>query len=196
MLKNADEVEVVGEAGDGCEAIEQVKKLNPDVVLMDLAMPKLNGIEAARQIHRTHPNVRIIMVSVYTDRQYIFESFRAGVVGYVPKDVAFAELLDAIRSVMAGSTFLSQPLTKIVMDDYFRRAKNDQPGSDLEKLSGREREVLQLIAQGKSSMQIAAALHISVRTVNTHRYHIMEKLDVNSMADLTKFAIRHGLCTL
>ena len=196
MLKNADEVEVVGEAGDGCEAIEQVKKLNPDVVLMDLAMPKLNGIEAARQIHRTHPNVRIIMVSVYTDRQYIFESFRAGVVGYVPKDVAFAELLDAIRSVMAGSTFLSQPLTKIVMDDYFRRAKNDQPGSDLEKLSGREREVLQLIAQGKSSMQIAAALHISVRTVNTHRYHIMEKLDVNSMADLTKFAIRNGLCTL
>ncbi len=196
MLKTTDEVEVVGEAEDGRETIKQAKKLNPDVILMDMAMPKLNGIEAARQIHNAHPNVRIIMVSAYTDREYIFEALRAGAMGYVPKDVALAELLEAIRSVMAGSTFLSQPLTKIVMDDYVRRAKHEQEGSGLENLSRREREVLQLIAEGKSCVQIAEALRISVRTVLTHRYHVMEKLDAWSIADLTKFAIRHGLCKL
>ena len=196
LLENSAEVEVVGEAANGREAIKQAKKLDPDLILMDVAMPELNGIEAARQIHVSQPNIRIIMVSMYTDRQYIFESLRAGASGYVPKDVAFTELLEAIQSVVAGGTYLSPPLTSIVMDDYVRRAKGKQEASELEKLSSREREVLQLIAEGKSSSEVAQLLHISIRTVDTHRHNIMEKLDIHSIAGLTKFAIRYGLCSL
>lgn len=196
LLDSSEELEVVGEAADGREAVRMAKKLNPDVVLMDVAMPELNGIEAARQIHAAQPNVRIIMLSMHTDRQYIFESLRAGASGYVPKDVAFTELLEAIRVVSSGNTYLSPPLTGVVMDDYVRRAKGKQGASELEKLSSREREVLQLIAEGKSSAEVAQVLHISIRTVDTHRHNIMEKLDIHSIAGLTKFAIRHGLCSL
>ena len=196
LLESSEEVEVIGEAANGREAIKQARKLNPDLILMDVAMPELNGIEAARQIRDAQPDIRIIMVSMHTDRQYIFESLRAGASGYVPKDSAFAELLEAIRSVMAGSTYLSPPLTSIVMDDYVRRAKSKQETSDLDKLSSREREVLQLIAEGKPSSEVAQILHISIRTVDTHRHNIMEKLEIHSIAGLTKFAIRYGLCSL
>src|SRR5580765_1159221 len=196
LLEQSGEVQVVGEAADGREAIKLAQKLNPDVVLMDVAMPELNGIEATRQIRKSHPRIHIIMLSIHADRQYIFESLRAGASGYVPKNAAVNELLAAIKSVLSGGTFLSSSLANVVMENYLRRARGDNPLSDLEKLSAREREVLQLIAEGNSSVEIARRLHISARTVDTHRQHVMEKLDIHSIAGLTKFAIRHGLCSL
>jgi DNA-binding NarL/FixJ family response regulator len=196
LLDTSDEVEVVGEAANGREAIRLSKKLNPDVILMDLAMPELNGIEAARNIHGAQPNVRIVMLTMHTDRQYLFESLRAGAVGYIPKDAAFTELLTGIKTVMQSGKYLSPPLAPLVLDDYFRRAHGNDDASELSKLSNREREVLQLIAEGNSSAEIAQLLHISARTVDTHRHNIMEKLAIHSIAGLTKFAIRHGLCSL
>ena len=170
--------------------------LNPDVVLMDVAMPQLNGIEATRQIHSAQPDTKIIMLSMHKDRQYVFESLKAGASGYVPKDAAYTELLTAIETVMSGRTYLPPPLQDMIMDDYAQRAQGKQISTDLEKLSGREREVLQLIGEGNSSMEIARLLHISVRTVDTHRQNIMGKLEIRTIAGLTKFAIRHGLCSL
>ena len=190
------EVEVVGEAGNGRDAVEQCRTLNPDLVLMDVAMPELNGIEAARQILQQQPEVRIIMLSMHATRQHIFESLKAGVRGYVLKDAAFADLLVAIRAVMSGRTHVSPQLSDVVMQDYIRRAKGTEPVDELEKLSGREREILQLIDEGKSSAEIDDSLHISVRTVDTHRHNLMEKLRIHSIAGLTRFAIRTGLCSL
>jgi DNA-binding NarL/FixJ family response regulator len=196
LLDSSDELEVVGEAANGREAVRLAKKLNPDVVLMDVAMPEMNGMEATRQIHAAQPHIRIHMLSMHTNRQYLFESLRAGAAGFVPKDSAFTELLSAIHAVVASGTYLSPPLADLVLNDYFRRAQGKNEISELEVLSNREREVLQLIAEGNSSAEIAQAMHISARTVDTHRHNIMKKLDIHSIAGLTKFAIRHGLCSL
>lgn len=196
LLSAAKEIEVLGEAANGRQAVDLCRTLQPDIVLMDVAMPELNGIEAARQILQQQPDVRIIMLSMHATRQYIFESLKAGVQGYVLKDSAFSELLNAIRAVMAGRTHLSPQLSDVVMQDYIRRAQGSGPADELEKLSGREREILQLIAEGKSSGEIAESLRISVRTVDTHRHNLMEKLHIHSIAGLTRFAIRTGLCSL
>jgi two-component system, NarL family, response regulator NreC len=196
LLQTSEKIEVVGEAANGREAIKLAKKLNPDVILMDVAMPEMNGIEATRTIHAEQPHIRVLMLSMHSNRQYLFESLQAGAAGFVPKDVAFAELLSAIHAVVANGTYLSPPLAHMVMDDYFRRAQGKNEISELAVLSGREREVLQLIAEGNSSSEIAQAMHISARTVDTHRHNIMKKLDIHSIAGLTKFAIRNGLCSL
>jgi two-component system response regulator NreC len=196
LLESTGKVEIVGEAADGREALKLAQKLSPDVVLMDVAMPDMNGIEATRQIRKAAPTVRVMMLSMHADRQYVFESLRAGASGYVLKNAALAELMSAIQTVMSGGTFLSAALADLVMDDYLRRARGQNPETDLEKLSAREREVLQLLAEGNSSSEIARNLHISTRTVDTHRQHIMEKLDIHSVAGLTRFALRHGLTSL
>jgi two-component system, NarL family, response regulator NreC len=196
LLESTGKVQIVGEAGDGREALKQAQKLNPDVVLMDVAMPEMNGIEATRQIRKALPQVRVMMLSMHADRQYIFESLRAGASGYVLKTTALNELLSAIQTVVTGGTFLSASLADLVMEDYLRRARGYHAETELEKLSAREREVLQLLAEGNSSSEIARRLHISTRTVDTHRQHIMEKLDIHSIAGLTRFAIRHGLSSL
>ncbi len=196
LLDDSPELKIIGEASNGREAVELAGTLNPDVVLMDVAMPQLNGIEATRQIHSAQPDTRIIMLSMHKDRQYVFESLKAGASGYVPKDAAYTELITAIETVMSGRTYLPPPLQDMIMDDYAQRAQGKQISTDLEKLSGREREVLQLIGEGNSSMEIARLLHISVRTVDTHRQNIMGKLEIRTIAGLTKFAIRHGLCSL
>jgi two-component system response regulator NreC len=196
LLEKSGEVHIVGEAGNGREACKMAQKLNPDVVLMDVAMPEMNGIEATRQIRKALPRVNVVMLTMHADRQYIFESLRAGAAGYVLKTAALTEVLQAIKTVLSGGTYLSSSLSSVVMQDYLRRARGEQSESELEKLSAREREVLQLLAEGNSSAEIARRLHISTRTVDTHRQHIMEKLDIHSIAGLTKFAIRHGLCTL
>jgi two-component system, NarL family, response regulator NreC len=196
LLENSGQVQIVGEAADGREALKMAQKLNPDLVLMDVAMPEMNGIEAARQIRKALPQVRVMMLSMHADRQYIFESLRAGASGYVLKNAALAELLSAIHTVATGGTFLSESLSGLVMEDYLRRARGHTVESELEKLSAREREVLQLLAEGNSSSEIARRLHISTRTVDTHRQHIMEKLDIHSIAGLTRFAIRHGISAL
>jgi DNA-binding NarL/FixJ family response regulator len=163
---------------------------------MDLAMPKMNGIEATRQINAAQPHIRILVLSGDVSRQELFESLQAGAAGVVPKDSPFTELLSAIRTVLASGTYMSPLHAHLVVDDYFRRAQGKNEVSELEMLSKREREVLRLIADGNSSSEIAKAIHISVRTVDTHRHNVMKKLDIHTIAGLTRFAIRHGLCSL
>ncbi len=144
----------------------------------------------------SYPDIRVLMLSMYEDQQYVFESLKAGANGYVLKGAAFHELLNAIELVMSGKSYISPALSDTLMTDYVRRAQGEQKDTELSKVSGREREVLQLIAEGKSSAEVAEILHISVRTVDTHRHNIMTKLEIHSIAGLTKFAIRHGLSVL
>ena len=195
-LLETEEIEVVGEAGDGREAVELVRRLKPHVVLMDVAMGDLNGIDATRLISNEHPDVRVLVLSMHSDEQYIFEALKAGAKGYVLKSAAVKELMTGIREVAAGRNYVSPSLASVVMHDYIRRAKGDQVISQVDKLTAREREVLQLIAEGHSSAEVAKSLYISIRTVETHRHNIMEKLGIHSIAGLTRFAIRHRLCSL
>ena len=196
MLEASGDMKVVGECADGREAVSVYQRLQPDIVLMDVAMPNLNGIEAARQIVSSRPGARVIMLSMHADGQYVFESLRAGASGYVLKDAAFADLMAAIQAVSEGRRYLSPPLADVVMTDYVRASRGEKVATAIDKLSAREREVLQLIGEGNPSAEIARKLFISVRTVETHRQHIMEKLGIHSVAGLTKFAIKHGLCSL
>ena len=196
LLESSPDVRVVGDVGDGRSAVQSCRTLEPDVVLTDVEMPSLNGIETARQIHSAMPSVKIVMLSMHSDPQYVFESLKAGASGYVLKDAAFNELLAGIESVMAGRRYLSPPLADLVMEDYVRRANGKETGTELDKLSAREREILQLVAEGRSSGQVAEMIHISVRTVDTHRYNVMQKLGIHSIAGLTKFASAHGLTSL
>jgi DNA-binding NarL/FixJ family response regulator len=196
LLEKA-KIEVVGEAGDGMEAARLAGQLAPDVILMDVNMPRLNGIEGVRQIVAVKPDARVLMLSMHADEQYVFESLRAGARGYVLKDAAFSELITAIRTVAGGKTYLAPELAELVTSDYIRRARGGgTEATGLERLSARERQVLQLVTAGHSSAEIANLLHISVRTVDTHRLHVMDKLGIRNIAELTKFAIRHGLCTV
>lgn len=196
LLEDSKEIEVIGEAGDGRQAIEMVRKLKPHVVLMDVAMGDLNGIDATRLITGEHADVRVLILSMHSDEQYIFEALKAGAKGYVLKSAAVKELMNGIREVAAGRNYLSPSLAPVVMEDYVRRAKGDHVVSQADKLTVREREVLQMIAEGHSSAEVAKSLYISVRTVETHRHNIMEKLGIHSIAGLTRFAIRHRLCSL
>lgn len=189
-------VKVVGEAGDAAEAARLAMELSPDVILMDVNMPKVNGIASVREIRANQPDARILMLSMHAEEQYVFESLRAGASGYVLKDAAFADLVNAIRTVASGRTYLAPGLAEVVTADYIRRARGEVEPSGLDKLSARERQVLQLVAAGHSSAEIGGMLHISSRTVDTHRLHIMDKLGLRSIAELTKFAIKHGLCTI
>jgi len=196
LLDASEEVQVVGETSNGREAVDLCRSLQPDVVLMDVAMPELNGIDAARQITTSYPNIQVLILSMHGEQQYLYESLRAGARGYVPKAAAFTELLVGIREVMAGHRYVSPSLADAVIEDYVRRGKGDAVPHEGNQLSGREREVIQLIAEGHSSAEVASALFISVRTVDTHRHNIMQKLKIRSVAGLTKFAIRNGLCSL
>ncbi|OAI39234.1 hypothetical protein AYO40_01300 [Planctomycetaceae bacterium SCGC AG-212-D15] len=191
LLESA--VRVVGEAKDGPEALQLAKRLRPRVIIMDVAIPELNGIETARQILREQPDIRVIMLSMHENREYVYEAVRAGAVGYLLKDVAFAELLNAINAVVAGRTYFSQKVAEVAMEDYVRRATGEGPAIGLSALSDREREILSLIAEGNSSKEIARLTHLSSHTVDTHRRNIMKKLDIHDLAGLVKFALRHGL---
>jgi DNA-binding NarL/FixJ family response regulator len=196
LLDGSAAVKVVGEASSGRRALELCAQLKPDLVLTDVEMRELNGIETMRRIRKEYPKTKVIMLSMYADPQYVFESLRAGASGYVLKDAAFTELLTAIRTVMSGSRYLSPVLSNLVMDDYVNRANGNRSNLDLDKLSPREREVLQLVAEGRSSSEVASLLKISMRTVDAHRFHIMEKLEIHSIAGLTKFAIANGLTSI
>jgi DNA-binding NarL/FixJ family response regulator len=193
LLSASSEVNVVGEFGTGREALDKCAQLEPDVVLTDVEMPQLNGIDLTRQILELCPATAVIMVTMHSSQQYVLESLRAGASGYVLKDAALAELLTAIKTVCGGARYLSPALVDFVVTDYVRQANGEAPASALNKLSNREREVLQLIAEGYTSGQVRLALHISVRTVDAHRANIMQKLNIHSIAGLTKFAIMHGI---
>jgi DNA-binding NarL/FixJ family response regulator len=186
---------VVGEAENGREAYEIVRELLPDIVVMDVTMPNLNGIEAARQIHNEFPETRIIALSIHSNRRFVGDMLKAGASGYILKEGLFDELVRAIQSVAAGNVYLSPRVTGVVVDDYVSHLTK---GSDslLSSLNSREREVLQLVAEGKSTKQIACELHVSVKTVEANRRHTMDKLDLHSVAELTKYAVREGLTPL
>ncbi len=187
--------QVVAEAANGREAVKLVRETKPNVVIMDVGMPDMNGIEATRQILIENPRVKIVALSMHSDCRFVGGMLDAGAMGYLLKDCAFEELALAIESVSNNQIYLSPQVTGIVIADFVRQLphKNASPYS---RLSGREREVLQLLAEGKATKQIALLLHISAKTIETHRSQIMEKLDLHSVAELTKFAIREGLTSI
>jgi len=188
-------IKIVGETDNGRAAVRLARELAPDVVVMDIGMPELNGMEATRQIRAELPRVKVLAVSMHADRQYVAGMLAAGASGYVLKDSAFAELAEAVAVVMKGGRYLSPEIVGVVVDDYVQRIV-PAPESALARLSEREREVLQLIAEGHSTTDVAARLHVSRKTVETHRKNIKLKLDLQSVAELTKFAIREGITSL
>ncbi len=192
MLKGQPGMEVVGEAGNGREAIQLARELSPDLVIMDVTMPSLNGIDATRIITSTPPNIRVIALSMYSDKQFVQGMMQAGASGYLLKDCAFDELVHAVRAVFKGDTYLSPGIAGIVVEDYISKlSKSASSASGI--LTKREREVLQLISEGESTRHIAAKLAISVKTVETHRRQMMGKIGIRTVAGLTKYAIREGL---
>jgi RNA polymerase sigma factor (sigma-70 family) len=196
LLSDEPDLEIVGEADNGREALQAVMKLHPNLVLMDISMPGLNGIEATRQIRQRHPEVKVVVLSMHANEEYVFQVLRAGASGYVLKQSDSSEVLTAIRAALTGGSFLSPPISRAVVDDYVRRAEARGEGSDLDLLTSREREVLQLLAEGLSNREIAEQLNISVKTVETHRSNMMNKLDVDSKTELVKYALRKGWATL
>jgi len=192
MLEKEHDIKVVGEAVDGRMTERLARELVPDVIIMDVAMPDLNGIEATRQIAAELPGVKIIALSMHDDRRFVLNMFKAGAAGYMLKDCAFKDLAKAIRVVMSHKTYLSHEIADIVVKDYLASSSPTE-ASVFQLLSPREREVLQLLAEGKTSSLIADNLHISVKTVESHRQQIMTKLKIKSVAELTKYAIREGL---
>ena len=192
MLKNHKGMEVVGEAGNGRDAIRLARELTPDLVIMDVTMPGLNGIDATRIITSSPKDVRVIALSMYSDKQFVQGMMQAGASGYLLKDCAFDELVHAVRAVIKGDTYLSPGIAGIVVEDYVSRlSKSASSASSI--LTKREREVLQLISEGESTRHIAAKLAISVKTVETHRRQMMGKIGIRTIAGLTKYAIREGL---
>jgi len=184
---------VVGEAENGKEAVSRTRELNPDVVIMDIGMPVLNGIEATRQIVKTVPGTRVLMLSMHNDEKYIFQSLKAGATGYVLKGSGMVELVDAIRSVRGGNPYFSPSVSRKIMDSYLSDEDTKKKGGRADILTGREREVLQLIAEGYSNVKIAELIGISPKTVETHRSNMMKKLGVHDVAGLVKYAIKQGI---
>lgn len=186
-------IEVTGEAKDGREAVEEVQRLRPDVVLMDIAMPALNGLEATRLIKERFPEVKVVALTMHANEEYIFQILGAGASGYVVKQAAPTELVWAIQAAYWGGSFLSPSISKRVIAEYIRQAQLTGERDGYDRLTSREREVLQLIAEGHSNREIAGLLHVSVKTVEAHRAHLMEKLDIHSTAQLTRYAICRGV---
>ncbi len=195
LLEKQPHMEIVGEANNGRMAVRLCRELSPDLVVMDVGMPELNGIDATRQIKAEMPHIKVLAVSMHADRQYVGGMLSAGASGYVLKDSAFTELNEAIRIVTRGGRYLSPSIVDIVVEDYAQRL-SPALSSALQKLSVREREVLQMIAEGNTTVDIAAKLNVSRKTVETHRKNLMLKLDIKNVADLTKLAIREGLTSL
>jgi DNA-binding NarL/FixJ family response regulator len=195
LLEKEDDMEVIAEAEDGRRAIELAGKHEPDVVVMDVAMPEQSGVEATRRILEESSNVSVIALSMHADRPYVARMLEAGASGYLLKDCAFEELVTAIRTVVAHGTYLSPKIAHVVVEGYVSRLMADTIPART-KLTRRERGVLQRMAGGQSTKEIAFALNVSVKTIETHRRNIMQKLDIHSVAELTKYAIREGLSSL
>ena len=191
FLERIPNIEVVAEASDGREAVELVTKLQPDIVLMDIAMPDLNGLEATSQIVKMWPRVRVIVLSMHASEEYVWQALRAGARGYLLKGASLAELELALSSVAKGELYLSPPLSQQAITEYVQRTGKER--APAEKLTARQREILSLIAEGKSTKQVALQLNISVKTVESHRTQIMERLNIHDVAGLVRYAIKTGL---
>jgi RNA polymerase sigma factor (sigma-70 family) len=192
LIEREPDMVMVGEADNGREAVAMAKKFSPDVIVMDVGMPDLNGMEATRQTLEQCPNVRVLALSMYTDRRYAAGMLQAGAKGYVVKKAAYDELVTAIRTVASGQAFLSAEVTSVIVDDYSRRLMATD-GSAFTVLTEREREIVQLVAEGRSTKEIAEALGVSAKTVDTHRQNLMDKLNLHSVAEITRYAVREGL---
>lgn len=188
---NEEDIEVIAQASDGHTVLNQIRELSPDVVVMDIGMPDLNGIEATRQITRDYPEVKVIGLSMHSGDKYIREMFRAGAGGYLLKNCPFEELVEAVRTVAEGKTYVSPSIGDVIVQDYINKPHEQK--SVFSVLSQREREVLQLLAEGKTTKQAAMSLHISPKTVEAHRLNLMNKLGIDNIAQLTKYAIQEGL---
>jgi DNA-binding NarL/FixJ family response regulator len=196
LLETQAGIEVIGEAEDGREAVVQVEQQRPDIVLMDITMPGLNGLEATRQIKKRFPEVKVLILTVHSDEEYIRQILRAGASGYLVKQAAPHELISAIEAIQRGESYLSPSVSKKVVQEYVQHATGSAEEDSCERLTDREREVLQLIAEGNSTRDIAELLHTSVKTAETHRARLMGKLDIHSTAELTQYAIRKGVISL
>ncbi len=193
LLARQDGFEVVGEAADGRQAVELARAAKPDVVMLDIAMPNLNGIEAARQICAELPRSHVVILSVHADEGYVLKALKAGARGYLLKDSAESDILQAVRVVHAGKAFFSPEISKMLVEDYVRQLRHRGMDDSYELLTTREREVLQLLAEGKANKDIAAMLHLSVYTVETHRAHILQKLNLHNLPELILYAVRKGV---
>lgn len=198
LLAQQTDMTVVGEAADGKEAISLARQLKPDVVIMDVVMPGLDGVEATRRIRAEVPTAKIVALSMHSDRRYVSEMLRAGAAGYLVKDSAFDELNQAIRTVMDGRPYLSSVITGSLVEDFVRQTTADEKPatSPIQMLTAREQEVLRLLADGKRVKEVARILDISVKTVESHRQNIMDKLEIHSTIELTRYAIREGLASI
>ncbi len=194
LFEQQNEIRVIGQAKDGHEVINLAQQLSPDVIVMDIAMPELNGMEATRKITADFPKIKVIGLSMHSGDKYIREMFKAGASGYLLKNCPFEELVEAIKTVIKGKTFISPSIGESIIKQYVRGDKEED--SVFSILSQREREVLQLMAEGKNTKQIGQNLQISPKTVEVHRLRIMDKLDIDNIAQLTKYAIQEGLTTL
>ena len=195
LIEKQPGMEVVAESDNGRTALRLTRKLKPNVIVMDINMPDMNGITATRQIVAEFPDVKIIAFSMHSDRQFVVEMLKAGVSGYLLKNSAFEELANAIRTVASNRNYLCTEVAKTILEDYKKNLHATESSAAM-ILTGREREVLQLLSEGRTTRQIAQQLHVSVKTAETHRRNIMKKLDLNSIAELTKFAIRQGLTSV
>jgi len=193
ILADESDIEVVGEAENGRDALEKVERLQPDVVLMDISMPVLNGLEATRRIKKQFPDIKILILTMYTNEEYLLQILRSGASGYLLKQGAVNELVTAIRSAYEGASFFSPAIPKPQIEDYRRQIAEATERDPYDKLTGREREIFQLVAEGRSNQEIAQLLCISGRTARAHRRHLMDKLDLHSIAELTQYALRKGV---
>ena len=199
LLSLGDAFSVVGEAADGRAAVDLALELEPDVVLMDVSMPVLNGLEATTRIKKKAPHIKVLMLSAYDNEEYVLQVVRSGANGYLLKNTASEDLFAAVRSVYGGHAYFSPSVSKILADDYMRKANGGTPGGGAPqggRLTSREREVLQLIAEGRTHQEVADILHISSRTVDTHCNNIMKKLDIHDSAGLVTYAIKNGIVIL
>ena len=196
LLEIEQDIHVVGAACDGRQAVEQIEKLQPDIVVMDIAMPEMNGIDATRQLSETCPEVKVIMLSMHDSSEHVYQALKAGAKGYLLKKYAGKEVVTAIREVSAGRRYLSAHIQEMLMEYYTVNRNAIPEKSPLDKLSDRERQILQLVVEGKSSKKIAEILFLSPKTVETYRGRLMQKLAINDLPGLVKFAIQHGLTTV
>jgi DNA-binding NarL/FixJ family response regulator len=193
LIEQQADLSVVGEASDGRETVSLAKSLKPDVVVMDIGMPSLNGIEAAQQITQSHPEIAVVMLSMHSDEGYILRALKAGAKGYLLKDSAEADLIRAVHAVAGGKSFFSPAVSKVLLDDYVRKLQRSGTEDSYDLLTPREREILQLVAEGKSNKDVANLLNLSVYTVETHRSNIMEKLNLRGVPELILYAVRKGI---